>query len=144
MRYSITYCAMDHEFSGNIFWHSCILFSQWDESGKIEVIDNWGFYGIPSTDRNTWLSKLKIRIGLDIDLKGNHGMLRREDLRYLDAGYGLHGVTFELSKENFESLKQKCKTMAEEQEKAIKEIPRDTEIVALFNKLAGSDPLPPR
>ncbi len=34
--------------------------------------------------------------------------------------------------------------LPEEQEKAIKEIPRDTEIVALFNKLAGNDPLPPR
>jgi hypothetical protein len=30
------------------------------------------------------------------------------------------------------------------QEKAIKDIPRDTEIVALFNKLAGNEPLPPR
>jgi hypothetical protein len=34
--------------------------------------------------------------------------------------------------------------LPEEQEKAIKEIPRDTEIVALFNKLAGNEPLPPR
>jgi len=32
----------------------------------------------------------------------------------------------------------------EEQEKAIKEIPRDSEVIALFNKLAGNDPLPPR
>jgi tripartite-type tricarboxylate transporter receptor subunit TctC len=32
----------------------------------------------------------------------------------------------------------------EAQEKAIREIPRDGEIIALFNKLAGSDPLPPR
>ena len=32
----------------------------------------------------------------------------------------------------------------EAQERAIKEIPRDSEVIALFNKLAGSDPLPPR
>jgi tripartite-type tricarboxylate transporter receptor subunit TctC len=32
----------------------------------------------------------------------------------------------------------------EAQEKAIKEIPRDTEAIATFNRLAGSDPLPPR
>lgn len=32
----------------------------------------------------------------------------------------------------------------EAQEKAIKEIPRDSEVIALFNKLAGNDPLPPR
>lgn len=34
--------------------------------------------------------------------------------------------------------------LPESQEKAIKEIPRDAEIIALFNKLAGSEPLPPR
>ena len=32
----------------------------------------------------------------------------------------------------------------EAQKKAIKEIPRDSEVIALFNKLAGNDPLPPR
>jgi len=32
----------------------------------------------------------------------------------------------------------------EAQEKAIKEIQRDSEVIALFNKLAGNDPLPPR
>ena len=34
--------------------------------------------------------------------------------------------------------------LPEAQEKAIKDIPRDAEIVALFNKLAGNEPLPPR
>jgi len=34
--------------------------------------------------------------------------------------------------------------LPEAQEKAVKEIPRDPEIVALFNKIAGSEPLPPR
>jgi hypothetical protein len=33
---------------------------------------------------------------------------------------------------------------AEAQEKAIKNIPRDAEVIATFNKLAGNDPLPPR
>ena len=33
---------------------------------------------------------------------------------------------------------------AEEQYKAIKELPRDREVIDLFNKLAGGDPLPPR
>jgi tripartite-type tricarboxylate transporter receptor subunit TctC len=32
----------------------------------------------------------------------------------------------------------------EAQEKAVKEIPRDGEVIALFNKLAGGEPLPPR
>jgi hypothetical protein len=34
--------------------------------------------------------------------------------------------------------------LPEAQEKVIKEIPRDAEVIAAFNKLAGSDPLPPR
>ena len=34
--------------------------------------------------------------------------------------------------------------LPEAQEKAIRDIPRDAEIVALFNKLAANDPLPPR
>ena len=34
--------------------------------------------------------------------------------------------------------------LPEAQEKAIKDIPRDAEIIALFNKLAGSEPLPQR
>jgi tripartite-type tricarboxylate transporter receptor subunit TctC len=34
--------------------------------------------------------------------------------------------------------------MPEAQEKAIKEIPKESEIIAIFNRLAGSEPLPPR
>lgn len=34
--------------------------------------------------------------------------------------------------------------MPEEQEKAIKEISRESEVIALFKKIAGSEPLPPR
>jgi hypothetical protein len=32
----------------------------------------------------------------------------------------------------------------EELEQAIKELPRDKEVVQLYQKLAGADPLPPR
>src|SRR5687767_1385699 len=32
----------------------------------------------------------------------------------------------------------------EEQDKAIRELPRDRDVVELFKKLAGADPLPPR
>jgi len=32
----------------------------------------------------------------------------------------------------------------EAQDKAIKDIPRDADVIALFNKIAGADPLPPR
>lgn len=115
---------MDQEVGSNPFWHSCLLLSQWDEmGGKMEVVDHWGFYGMPTTTlSNSWLGKLKIKIGLDVDLKGNHGMLRHEEVRFLDLGRGLHGVTYELTQEKFTLLQQKCVNMADEQEKAIKEI----------------------
>jgi hypothetical protein len=34
--------------------------------------------------------------------------------------------------------------MPEEQDKAIRELPRDRDVVELFKKLSGADPLPPR
>jgi hypothetical protein len=34
--------------------------------------------------------------------------------------------------------------MPEEQEKAVRELPRDRDVVELFKKLSGPDPLPPR
>ena len=34
--------------------------------------------------------------------------------------------------------------LPEAQEKAIRDIPRESEVIALFNKIAGSEPLPPR
>jgi hypothetical protein len=34
--------------------------------------------------------------------------------------------------------------MPEELEKAVRELPRDKEVIELFNKLSGADPMPPR
>lgn len=122
MKYLVTYCALDEQFAGNYFWHTCILLSHCVEGEKIKVVDNWGFYGLPSTSRHSYLDKLKIRLGLDVDFLGNHGMLRHEDLRFLETGFGLHGVTFEVTEEKFNLLQQKCQKMAVEQDDAINEI----------------------
>lgn len=124
MKYIVTFCAFDPEAGANPLWHSCILLSRMDEHTKqLEVVDNWGFYGLPTTKRdNSWANQLKIRMGLDVDLVGNHGMLRHEELRYLDLGCGLHGASFELTKEQFEQLQQKCLERVNQQENAIKEI----------------------
>lgn len=123
MKYAVTFCTTDREVGSNPLWHSCLLLSKLDETNKmLEVVDNWGFYGLPTTTRsNSWLDQLKIKIGLDVDLIGNHGMLKHEELRFLDRGYGLHGVTFELTKEQFELLQNKCLQMATDQDTAIKE-----------------------
>lgn len=119
--YTVTFCALDESFEGNVFWHSCLLLSEAEDGSKMKVVDNWGFYGLPTTTRDTYIGKFKIMLGLDVDFEGNHGMLRHEDLRYLETGYGLHGVTFELTKEKFDELQAKCKKMEAEQNDAINE-----------------------
>jgi hypothetical protein len=119
--YTVTFCTMDRETGSNPFWHTCLLLSRLDDNAKkMQVVDNWGFYGLPST--NNSLRRVKVSIGLDIDLQGNHGMLRHEEMRYLDLGRGLHGVTFELTEDKFKELQKKCDTMAAEQMQAINEI----------------------
>ncbi|CEK09195.1 hypothetical protein [Legionella hackeliae] len=124
MKFFVTHCVLDRQVGSNPLGHSCILLSQLDEAdGKIEVIDQWGFYGVPTTgDRNSFTGQLKITLGLDVDLQGNHGMLRHEEIRFLDMGRGLHGTTFELSEENFRTLQKRCADMARDQENAIREI----------------------
>jgi len=121
--YTVTFCTMDQDLGSNPLWHTCILLSRFDEaSNKLEVVDNWGFYGLPTTDTNSVFRGAKIALGLDVDLTGNHGMLRHEDIRSLDAGCGLHGSTFELVAEKFNALQAKCKQMVAEQEQAINDI----------------------
>ena len=124
MKYAATYCTFDKEAGANPLWHSCILLSKLDEEKKLlEVVDNWGFYGLPTTQPgNSLINQLKIRMGLDIDLQDNHGMLRHEEIRYLDLGCGLHGTTFELTREQFDLLQKKCQDMAAEQDQAINEV----------------------
>ncbi|WP_298627657.1 hypothetical protein [uncultured Legionella sp.] len=124
MKYAVTHCTFDGEAGANPLWHSCILLSRMNENTKqLEVVDNWGFYGVPTTNRdNSWINQLKLKMGLDVDLEGNHGMLRHEETRFLDLGRGLHGATFELTEEQFKHLQKKCLEMYEQQQAAINEI----------------------
>lgn len=120
MKYFVTYAAMDGELA-NPLWHACIMLSQAEENKKMEVINQWGFYGLPTTERESKLSYVKIKLGVDVDFTGNHGMLRPEAIRDLDRGSGLRGVTFELTEERFERLKKKCRQMVSDQDQAINE-----------------------
>lgn len=122
MTYMVTFCATDQEAESNLMWHSCILLSQINEQNQLEVVDTWGFYGLPSTASNTVGMVVKKTVGLDIDLCGNHAWLRHEDVRFLDRGTGLHGVSFELTKEQFDLLQNKCAKTVEEQEQAVEEM----------------------
>lgn len=124
MKYFVTYCTSDQDVDANPLWHSGILLSRWKEGDeKAEVLHNWGFYGVPSTaKKDSWLIKMKMGLGLNIDFTGNHGMLKQEDIRFYDRGYGLHGVSFELTPDQFERLETHCSTMLLEQEAAIREV----------------------
>lgn len=64
---------------------------------------------------------MKGLLHIDLDLTGNHGLLIHEVMRFLDSGAGQHGVTFELTEDQFKLLQKKCETIALEQEDAIKE-----------------------
>ncbi|STX50659.1 Uncharacterised protein [Legionella busanensis] len=134
MKYAVTFCVLDREAGSNPFWHSCLLLSQWEDKGKIEVVEQWGFYGLPTTTPNSLLKKVKLSLGLDVDLNGNHGMLRHEELRFLDLGCGLRGATFELSEEKFKLLQQRCKVAVDEQEQAINEVMNQQGLAAKAKK----------
>jgi hypothetical protein len=128
---------MDQDVGANALWHTCIILSKLDEvSNKLKVVDNWGFYGLPTTSSSGYIRDLKIKAGLDVDFTGNHGKLRHEELRYLDLGVGLHGVTFELTEEKFLELQNKCRTMADSEKQAIDEI---AEALKLQGKKPGTE-----
>lgn len=122
MKYFVTCSAMDHKLGGNPFWHSQLLFSQWDDlrGGKMEVVDHYGFYGLPGTDEaDSWSGQFKRKLRLDTDFHGNHGWLKHEDCRDLDRGYGLHGLTYELDERTFSTLLAKCKKQCMDQSAAV-------------------------
>ena len=118
MKYFVTYATFDDSIA-NPMWHSFLMLSTGEEGKQLKVYDNWGFYGVPSTNRNDIFSSIKIQFGLDIDLTDNHGMLRHEQIRSLDMGKGVHGITFELTEEQFFILEDRCKKQASLQQQAI-------------------------
>lgn len=123
MNYAVTYCTYDEKFSGNILWHSAIFLSQWNEGEKMEVVDGWGYYAMPMVDEDDSLSSKVVKcIGLNIDIHENHTLLCHEEWRYMYLGYGLHGVTIELTKDKFDALQNKCEAIFREERGAIKEI----------------------
>ncbi len=121
--YTVTFCTQDQDVGANFLWHTFLLLSRFDnETKKMEVVSTWGFYGSPSSNVGTIWHSIKMFFALDVDFHGNHGKLRPEDIRYLDAGRGLHGVTFELTKEKFIELQTKCEKMSENEFQAIRDL----------------------
>lgn len=113
---------MDPEVDANCLWHTFILLSRYDEkTKKIEVINDAGFYGPTASVKTGFLYKLKRLVGFDTDLSGNHRYMMHEELRYMDRGRGIHGVTFELTEENFNKLLQRLHNLRKDQKNAIRE-----------------------
>lgn len=124
MKYVATYCVMGQETGSNPLEHSCLLLSKMNPvNHKLQVVAFWSFYGVPTTDpEDSWKRKLKVYLKLDVDLQGNHGMLRVEELRRLCLGRGLRGTSFQLTQEEFESLQNICHSRLAAQNAAIKEV----------------------
>jgi len=120
----ITYGAIDGKY-GNPLWHTFFLLSVAEPGKPIEVIDTWSYYGPKSSEHN-WLqkqfNKVKKVVKMDVDFRGNHGMLVHEKARWLDRGDGaIHGVTFQVSEEDFNRLEERCQKFAKAQNDAIDE-----------------------
>jgi len=121
MRFFVTYCAMDQQLA-NPLWHACLVLSYWPGPGeKIEVTNSWGFYAAPMANPNSNINKIKKKLGFVFDFKGNYGHLMKEEVRFLDLGYGLCGVTFEISLEQFMDLKKRCADRMAIENQAIQE-----------------------
>jgi|GEM_PF-5819262 len=131
MKYAVSYCLIDHRVGGHLMWHSCILLSQLDEElNAWRVMDTWGFYGLPTSQRDGLIVRIfKLVTGLHVDLQGNHGVLCPEKLHLLDRGHGLQGLSFELDLAQYRQLADKCRRRFNEQEDAIREAAADLELV---------------
>ncbi len=117
--FTVTFCAMDY----SLMWHACVLLSRSDaETQKLEVVNTWGFYGVPSIEDYSFTKTIKKSLGLEVAFSGSHGKWRHEDIRYLDRGKHLHGRTFELTEEQFLALEQHFINLEKEENEAIEEI----------------------
>jgi hypothetical protein len=126
-KYFVSYCVMDMDAGANPFGHSCLIFSsQHHENAPIRAIDSYGYYSQPNSSSNPVISFIKRMLGLNVDLQDVHGVLKQEDMRYLE-GAGLKATSFEVSNEKFEQILQSISTNIQEEEQAINEANRALE-----------------
>ena len=113
---------MNTDAGANPFGHASLIFSRQEtDTSPIEVLDGIGFYSQPSTTTNPLVAGVKKLIGLNVDLQDGHGILEHEDMRYLD-GDGLSGLSFEISKQQFDALKSSYQQMMKTEREVIEEL----------------------
>lgn len=106
----------------NPFHHAFFVVSKIsDIDQKIEVKNAWGFYPVGISNPGSYWSKFKKSLGFNFDLQGNYGILKVEEMRYLDLGYALHGISFEIDDDQYRNLKKLCREIIDNQEIAVNE-----------------------
>lgn len=124
-KYFVTYCVMDGETGSNIFWHACLILSQQEVlNGPVTVLDSVGFYSDLSTTTNPIIKGLKTLFGCKFNLQDCHGLLKQEEMRYLDSN-GLHGISFEATKEQMDALIDLYKQNMGLEQSAIQELDKE-------------------
>ncbi len=122
-KYIISYLTMDTQVGSNIIWHAALGLSICRGPDQpFEMIDCYGFYSQKSSTTHPVLKLIKSCFGIGFDLSGTHGVLKREELRYLDKGIGLKGLSFDVSREQFELLIKLCQDEMAIEQQAIEEI----------------------
>jgi hypothetical protein len=135
--HTITYCTMNGDAGANPFGHSCLILSRLDDATqKLKVQHCWGFYSLPRKP-NVILDYIKAKTGVEVmgfRLSGAHGMMLAEEVRFLDLGKGLQGITFEVTAEKFESLVSRCQQIMTDQAQAIAEAATEQKLQPTPNK----------
>jgi hypothetical protein len=116
---------MDTEAGANPFWHALIIFStQETDKGPVKVEDSIGFYSQASTTTNFFVKNLKKLLGFAINLQDGHGVLKQELMHTMNVD-GLHGISFEVDKSKFETVKKSYADSMRKEQEAIAELDKE-------------------
>lgn len=122
MRYLLTFCVINGKGLANPLGHSFIILSEQESiDRRIEVKHAFGFNAALMTEFDTYWAKLKEFCGFKFDFTGKFGVWKIEDIRWLDLGYGLTGVSISINRELYENLIKTYQRRLSDQENAIKE-----------------------
>jgi signal recognition particle subunit SEC65 len=138
-RYFVSVCIKSRQAESNPFGHTFLALSQEDPiSKKLQVLETWGFYGVPPTAKDSSLLgylqygvfKIVSLFGVETDVYGNHGILTNEKIRQIDMGRGIDAISFELPKDKYAKLSERCAGEVEGQYAAINEAAKALELKA--------------